>query len=78
VSDPLPPDLAGKGQRVAGVFVVMIGASVILDTHLMWVGLPLLAVGTVLFARGMSATRVARLSQPLGAPHGDATPEMHP
>jgi len=75
VSDPLPADLPGKGKRVVGVFLFMIGASVILDTHLMWVGLPLLAVGTALFAWGMAATR---LSEPLAAPRGNVTPEMHP
>jgi hypothetical protein len=75
VSDPLPPDLAGKGKRVAGVFISMIGASIILDTHCMWLGLPMLAVGTVLFAWGMTATR---LSEPLAAPPGNVTPEMHP
>ncbi len=75
MSNPLPGDLAGKGKRVVGVFVFMIGASVILDTHLMWLGLPLLAVGTALLGWGMIATR---LTEPLAAPRGNVTPEMHP
>ena len=52
--DTLPPELVGKGKRVAGVFVFMIGASIILDTHALWMGLPMLAVGAALFAWGMA------------------------
>ena len=73
--DTAPPELAGKGKRVAGVFVLMIGASVILDTHLTWVGLPILAVGATLFAWGIAA---ARTPEPLAAAHGNATTEMRP
>jgi hypothetical protein len=75
VSDPLPPALAGKGKRVAGVFASMIGASIILDTHLTWLGLPILAVGVALFAWGIAE---ARAPEPLAAPHSDATTEMRP
>ena len=75
MADSAPLVLAGKGKRVAGVFVLMIGASVILDTHLTWVGLPILAVGAALFAWGIAA---ARAPQPLAAPHSNATTEMRP
>jgi len=75
VPDTLRPDLAGKGKRVAGVFVVMIGASIILDTHALWMGLPTLAVGAVLFAWGMAE---AHTIEPLGAPQPDATTEPQP
>jgi hypothetical protein len=65
VADRLPPELTGKGKRVAGVFVFMIGASIILDTHAVWVGLPILTVGLILFGWGMVAARTA---EPLAAP----------
>ena len=51
--------LAGKAQRVTGTFVLMIGAGIILDAHVTWLGLPLLLLGIVLFAWGMSAARAA-------------------
>ena len=73
--DSTPPELVGKGKRVAGVFASMIGASVILDTHLMWVGLPILAAGVALFAWGIAE---ARAHEPLATPNGNATTEMHP
>ena len=75
MADTLPPELAGKGKRVAGVFVFMIGASIVLDTHALWMGLPMLAVGAVLFAWGMAD---ARTVEPLGAPQPDATTEPQP
>lgn len=73
--DSAPPGLVGKGKRVAGVFALMIGASVILDTHLTWVGLPILAVGAALFAWGIAE---ARAPEPLATQHSNATTEMHP
>jgi hypothetical protein len=75
VAEVSTPDPAGKGKRVAGVFVFMIGASVILDTHLLWFGLPILAIGAAVFAWGVAE---ARVPQPLAAPHSNATTEMHP
>ena len=70
--DTLPPELAGKGKRVAGVFAFMIGASIVLDTHTLWMGLPTLAVGAMLFGWGMAE---ARTVEPLGAPPPDASTE---
>ncbi len=70
-----PPELAGKGKRVGGVFAFMIGASIILDTHAFWVGVPTLAFGAVLFGWGMAA---ARAPEPLTAPRHDATSETQP
>jgi hypothetical protein len=72
VADALPLALVGKGKRVAGVFVFMIGASIILDTHTLWVGALLLGAGAVLFAWGMVE---ARRSEPAPSPAGDATTE---
>ena len=75
MSDALPPELAGKGKLVAGVFVFMIGASLILDTHALWIGMPTLAVGAALFGWGMAE---ARMSEPLTVPGHDVTTETHP
>ena len=73
--DSAPAQLAGKGKRVAGVFALMIGASIILDTHLTWFGLPILAVGAALFVWGIAG---GRAPEPLAAPQGNATTEMRP
>lgn len=70
-----PPELAGKGKRVGGVFVFMIGASIILDTHALWIGLPMLAIGAALLVWGMAE---AREPEPHAAPVHDATPETQP
>jgi hypothetical protein len=72
VSDAVPPELAGKGRRVAGVFVFMMGASIILDTHALWMGLPTLAVGAVLFAWGMANGRTV---EPFAAAQPSTTTE---
>ena len=75
MSDTLPPDMAGKGKRVAGVFLFMIGASMILDTHIMWIGLPGLAVGAAFFAWGMAE---ARAQDAIAAAPSSTTTEVHP
>ena len=75
MADAVPPDLAGKGKRVAGVFAFMIGASIILDTHAVWIGLPTLMIGSVLFGWGLAE---ARTIEPLAAPQPDATAEPLP
>ena len=58
------PELAGKAERVGGVFVFMIGAGLILDLHMLGAGGALLLIGAAIFtrgvvlARGATATRV--------------------
>jgi hypothetical protein len=46
-------ELRGKGWRVVGYFVWMLGAGVVLDSHAAVTGRVLLAVGAVLFAAGV-------------------------
>ena len=75
MADTLPPELTGKGKRVAGVFIFMIGASIILDTHAFWMGVPTIVAAVVLFASGMAEARVV---EPLRAPQPDATTEPQP
>jgi hypothetical protein len=58
VGDAAATALAGKGKRVGGVFLFMIGAGIILDTHAMWLGLPVLLIGAALFVRGMREARL--------------------
>lgn len=68
-----PLELAGKAKRVVGVFVLMIGAGILLDTHAVWIGLPILAMGVVAFAWGMVETRSRETER---APIAEAT-ESH-
>ena len=72
MADGLPPELAGKGKRVAGVFLFMIGASIILDTHALWIGAPVLGVGAGLFTWGIAETRT---SKSLASPARESTTE---
>lgn len=46
-------ELRGKGWRVLGYFVWMLGAGVVLDSQALAVGRALLAVGAGLFATGV-------------------------
>jgi len=46
-------ELRGKGWRVVGYFVWMLGAGVVLDSHAVRVGSLGLALGAALFALGV-------------------------
>ena len=46
------PELRGKGWRVVGFCVWMLGAGIVLDNAALGVGAVLLAVGAALFAMG--------------------------
>jgi predicted tellurium resistance membrane protein TerC len=72
MADTRAPELPGKGKRVAGVFLFMIGASIVLDTHALWLGMPTLACGAAVFAWGVAETRT---TEPVTAPRHDATSE---
>ena len=50
---PLTPAVAANARRVAGVFFVMIGLSVLIDGHVLWLGGPLTLAGCALFAWGL-------------------------
>lgn len=52
-AQPLPAAVMGKGKRVVGMFAFMIGASLILDTGAVWLGLPIIAVGLALLVWGL-------------------------
>jgi len=51
------PDFAGRGKRVVGVFVLMVGAGAILDDHALWTGTALMLIGAVEFVRGALEAR---------------------
>ena len=46
-------ELHGKGWRVIGYFVWMLGAGVVLDSDALAIGRLLLAVGAAIFAAGV-------------------------
>lgn len=79
MNDPAAPELdatrlAGKARRVAGTFVLMIGAGMIIDVHALWAGVPIMAAGVGLFAWGFVTPRTReRVQAPLGT-----TTESHP
>jgi hypothetical protein len=47
------PELRGKGYRVLGYFIWMLGAGIVLDGRRMAPGLVLLAAGLLVFAVGV-------------------------
>ncbi|HVN86202.1 MAG TPA: hypothetical protein VMW17_15305 [Candidatus Binatia bacterium] len=49
------PALDGKGRRVAGFFVFMLGAGLLLESTAAWSGAILMSAGAVLFAGGVLA-----------------------
>ena len=57
-------ELAGKGKRVIGSFVLMIGAGVILDSHVLWVGVAIMLIGALAFIWGLLAARPGGLALP--------------
>lgn len=46
-------ELRGKGWRVLGYFLWMLGAGVVLDSEAVWLGSALLLCGFLLFAAGV-------------------------
>jgi hypothetical protein len=46
-------ELRGKGWRVLGYFIWMLGAGIILDSHAARIGTALLLTGAALFAGGV-------------------------
>lgn len=45
-------DLAGRGQRVAGMFIAMIGSGLVLESDLVGLGWIIATVGLVIFVAG--------------------------
>ena len=67
---------AGKGKRVAGTFLLMLGAGIVLESSHRWIGGVVLLAGVVAYVRGLLHIRprtAAAAPQPLGAI--DAQPE---
>lgn len=58
-------ETAGKAQRVAGFFTLMIGSGIVLDTADVAVGAAVLGTGAALFAWGaVRGRRAARTLEP--------------
>ena len=49
----MPDELRGKGLRVTGYFVWMLGAGVMLDSNWVTIGRVLLALGAAVFLLGV-------------------------
>ena len=58
--DQPPVELAGKAQRVLGVFLYMVGAGLMLECAAYWIGSLLLLIGVGVFARGAWVARDAQ------------------
>ncbi len=53
---------AGKGRRVAGFFVFMLGAGLLLESPAVGSGVVLMGIGAVLFVRGVFAQSASEAS----------------
>ena len=49
------PGRDGKGRRVAGFFVFMLGGGLLLESAAVWLGVILMGIGAIIFALGMVA-----------------------
>jgi len=46
-------ELDGRGRRVTGFFVFMLGAGLVLESAALWYGVAIMVAGVVCFAWGM-------------------------
>jgi hypothetical protein len=49
--------IAGKGWRVGGFFVFMLGAGLVLESPAVWYGLVMMSAGAIGFAWGLARAR---------------------
>jgi hypothetical protein len=73
----------GKVKRVFGIFLLMIGAGVILDSSALWVGATLMSVGLAMLGWGLVEARPivvpsASCSMPESAPTASCPTEHRP
>jgi hypothetical protein len=47
-------ELAGKAKRVVGIFVLMVGAGIVLDSSAGWAGTVIVLIGMAFFIRGVA------------------------
>ena len=59
MAEPAPPmsPLAGKGKRVTGTFLLMLGAGIVLESTVPWLGGALMLAGGAALLRGLLAAR---------------------
>ncbi len=50
-------EITGKGCRVTGMFVAMVGAGLVLESQALWVGVAVLVLGLGVFGVGLAALR---------------------
>ena len=55
--------LAGKGKRVAGTFLLMLGAGILLESTLQWIGGAVMLAGAAAFVRGLLDARPRAAAQ---------------
>jgi len=47
-------ELAGKAKRVVGIFVLMVGAGIVLDSSATWAGTVIMLIGMAFFVWGVA------------------------
>jgi len=56
--------LAGKGKRVTGTFLLMLGAGIVLESSLRWTGGMIMFAGAAAFVRGLLDIRPQTAARP--------------
>ena len=54
---PYRDGVAGKGKRVAGTFLLMLGAGIVLESTIQWIGGTIMLVAVALLVRGLLEAR---------------------
>jgi len=62
-SSPDTTVMLGKGKRVVGTFLLLLGAGIVLESSLRWLGGTLMLGGIVAFVRGALETRPGTVAE---------------
>jgi hypothetical protein len=68
-----PSVIAGKGKRVTGTFLLMLGAGVVLESTRRWMGGAIMLAGATAFLRGLLEARPRSAAHP--RPHVAVDPQ---
>ena len=71
------PDFKGKQRRVLGVFVLMLGAGIVLETSARWLGALVLLSGAAALAWGTLDPRLREQARPEADILVNASTESH-
>ena len=57
VREPMPREITGKVKRVLGIFTLMVGAGIVLESAALWAGTIVMVAGMGTFLWGIAGAR---------------------